>query len=172
MYHKAQKTSRTQRKLFTTDTGFTFIEVLVCVVILAGVILTMFGVYTHVTMAILRSRNRSIAVRAAQMILERVLAGPHDARVYNGLTSETVLASDSPVFTEVLGWKHTLAAFPVRTNAHVTVDELPFCVDVATEEGPLTLCPKLLKITVDIRYQDHGRDATQTLSLIREAGQR
>ena len=159
-----------RRIINDSHAGFTLIEVLVCVAILAGVVMTMFGVLTHLTIEIRRSRNRSIATQAAQMVMETIVAAPYDARVFHGLTSEETPPSDSLVSTDVLGWKNTLTAFPIKTVAQVAVEETPFCVDIETEEESFALCPELLQVTVEIHYQDHGREATQKLSLALEPG--
>ncbi|MCP4405424.1 MAG: prepilin-type N-terminal cleavage/methylation domain-containing protein [bacterium] len=161
------KPSRTTPK-FRPSAGFTLIEVLVCVAILASVIMTMFAVFTHLNLEIRRSRNRTLATQAAQMVLETIIASPHDAREYHGLTSETLPPPDSPVQTEILAWRNSFATFPVKTAAHVTVGEAPFCAALETEEKSLVLCRKLLQVTVEIRYQNHGREAVQELSVTLE----
>lgn len=161
---------RKRHNINSSNAGFTLIEVLVCVAILASVVMSMFAVYTHLTVEIRRSRNRSTAAKAAQLVLESIIAAPYDARVYHGLSSAEEPPSDSPVSAEVLAWKNILATFPVETAVQVTVQEedVLFCADLE-EESPV-LCPTILQITVEIRYQDHGREAVQELSLTIEPG--
>ena len=154
---------------FRSNKGFTLLEVLVCVAILASIIMSMFAVYTHLTLEIRRSRNRTIATQAAQMIMETVIASPYDARVFHNLSSSVEPPSDSPVLADVLAWRNTLASFPIAMGAQVRVEEVnaPFCHDPDDEEE-LALCPRQLQVTVEIHYQDHGREATQELSLTLE----
>ena len=72
--------------------GFTLIEVLVAITILAVVVLSMFEVYLHAIREIRRAKNRTVATNANQMILDRIATTPFDARRYHNAStaSETV----------------------------------------------------------------------------------
>lgn len=132
--------------------------------------MSMFAAYTHFTIENRRSRNRTMAAQAAQMVLESIIASPYDTRMFHGLNSEEEPPEDSPVKGELLAWRNTFADFPVNTAAQVKVEDIkaPFCNEFGSEETELVLCPDFLRVTVEIHYHDHGREAMQELSLLLE----
>ena len=132
--------------------GFTLIEVLIAIAILAVAVMGVFMVYTQCTAEIRRAKNRTTATNYAQQMMEMVASTPYDILNYHGLTTLTDPPTDNPVRADLLRWKANLQTF--LTNA---VGTIAVVKDQAISHAIL--------VTVTITYENYGRKATSTLSL-------
>lgn len=131
------------------EQGLTLVEVLISIAILAVAIMSVFSIYTQCIVEIRRAKNRTLATRYAQMMMEMITSTPHDIPYYHGLTTAGVLPQHNPVRDDVLKWAQILQTFP--TNAVGTISVVD---DVYAS-----------LVTVAVRYGDYGREMTNTLML-------
>ena len=142
--------------------GFTLIEVLVAITILAVVVLSMFAIYLHAIREIRRAKNRTFATNANQMILDRIVMTPFDARRYHeASTTSDINSLDQNIRNDIFDWAAMLKQFPVRAVGTITVRVEDRCLLELTPP----YCPKVLIVVAAIRYQDYGRERTQIASL-------
>jgi len=142
--------------------GFTLIEVLVAISILAVVVLSMFAIYLHAIREIRRAKNRTFATNATQMILDRIATTPFDARRYHDASTASDAATlDQQIKNDIIDWAAMLRQFPTQAVGTITVRIEPRCLGDVTPP----FCPNVLIVIAAIRYQDHGRERTQLASL-------
>ena len=137
--------------------GFTLIEVLVAIAILATVFMTMFAIYTHTLIKVRRAKNRTLATNTAKMMMEMIISSPYDASIYHGLTTITTLSADHPVQADLLHWKATLETFPTMAVGIISALDSRECVQ--------DRCTDIVTVNVAIRYQDYGGETTNALSV-------
>ena len=135
-----------------TNQGFTLIEVIVAVAILAVAVMGVFMVYSQCTVEIRRARNRTMATNYAQQMMEMIASTPSDILNYHGLTTMTDPPTDNPVRADLLRWKANLQ--PWLTNAVGTI--------VVVKDQAIS---HAILVTVTITDENYGRRATSTLSL-------
>ncbi len=141
--------------------GFTLLEVLVAITILAVVILSMFAIYLHAMREIRRAKNRTFATNANQMMLDRIATTPFDARRYHGATTADLEHLDERIKGDIADWAAMLQDFPTSAVGAITIRVEDRCLLDLTPP----LCPKVVIVIATIRYQDHGRERTQVASL-------
>ena len=141
--------------------GFTLIEVLAAITILAVVVLSMFATYLHAIREIRRAKNRTYATNANQMILDRILTTPFDARRYHGATTTKIDTLDASIKGDMTDWAAMLRQFPTQAVGEITARAEDRCVLELTPP----LCPKVILVIAAIRYQDYGRERRQIASL-------
>ena len=141
--------------------GFTLIEVLVAITILAVVVLSMFAIYLHAIREIRRAKNRTFATNANQMILDRIVTTPFDARRYHGASTADVEHLDERIRGDLADWAAILRQFPTQAVGTITTRVEDRCVSKLTPP----LCPKVIVVIAAIRYQDVGRERAQIASL-------
>jgi prepilin-type N-terminal cleavage/methylation domain-containing protein len=132
-----------------TERGFTLIEVLISVAILAAAMMSVFTIYTQCIVEIRRAKNRTMATNAAQMMMEMIASSPHAVLSYHGLATTTDPPAGNPARNDLLVWKSALQAFPTSAIGTISVvDELYSNV-----------------VTVQVSYDAYGKNTTNTLSL-------
>jgi type II secretion system protein I len=82
--------------------GFTLIEVLVAVAILAAAMMSVFAIYVHCTVELRRAKNRTLATNFAQQMMEMICAAPQLLAHYQGLTTAADPPVDNPVSADLL----------------------------------------------------------------------
>ncbi len=137
------------RYQFRNPQGFTLIEVLISVTILAATIMSVFTIYSQCFVEIRRAKNRTLATNLTQMMMEMIIASPYAPSAYHGLNTNETSSPDNPARGELESWKTALHTFPTPAlgNIAVTTETYTYLVEV------------------QITYQDYGRTNTQTLSL-------
>jgi len=133
----------------TKQEGFTLVEVLVAVAILAFAIMTVFSIYSYCTVEIRRAKNRTIATNCAQQMMEMICSSPHDISNYQGLTTASTPPAGNPARADLLRWKSILqTSFPAQAVGTISVADEPYSIVV----------------TVTIGYNNYGRETASTLS--------
>ena len=133
----------------TKQEGFTLIEVLVAVAILAVAIVTVFGIYSY-CMEIRRAKLRTVATNCGQQMMEMICSTPHDISSYHDLTTASIPPSNNPIRADFLLWRSALqTSFPTWVIGTISVVDEPYSKVV----------------TVTIRYDNYGREMTSTLSM-------
>ena len=135
-----------------TDRGFTLIEVLVAVTILAFAIMSVFTIYTQCTLETRQAKNRTTATNCAQQMMEMICSTPYDIANYHGLTTASVPPTNNPVREDVLRWKSSLNALLTQAVGTISVRD-----DIEI--------PYSRVVTVEIRYKNYGRQTISTLSM-------
>ena len=74
----------------TKQEGFTLIEVLVAIAILAVAIVTVFGIYSYCMVEIRRAKLRTVATNCGQQMMEMICSTPHDISNYHDLTTDLI----------------------------------------------------------------------------------
>ncbi len=131
------------------EQGFTLIEVLVAVVILAFAIMGVFSIYMQCTVEIRRARNRTTVTNCAQQMMEMICSTPHEITNYHGLTTASIPPMSNPVREDLLRWKSSLQALPAQAVGTISV-----------ENGLYSHI-----VNVQIIYDNYGRETTNTLSM-------
>jgi type II secretion system protein I len=132
--------------------GFTLIEVLISIAILAMVVMSVCSIYTHCTLEIKRAQNRTMASNFAQQMMEMICSSPHDLSAYDGLTTAAAPPSDNPARADLLRWQAALDTFPTEAVGTIAVQADP-TIAYATA------------VTVQITYTNYGRETVSTLTL-------
>jgi prepilin-type N-terminal cleavage/methylation domain-containing protein len=134
----------------TKQEGFTLIEVLVAIAILAFAIMTVFSIYSYCMLEIRRAKNRTIATNYAQQMMEMICSTPHDISHYHDLTTASTPPLSNPVKADFLRWQSVLQlSFLSQAIGTISV------VDEAYSRV----------VTVAIRYDNYGKEQTSTLSI-------
>ena len=131
------------------ERGFTLIEVLISVAILAAAIMSVFTIYAQCIVEIRRAKNRTMATNSAQMMMEMIASSPYAVSNYHGLATTTDPPAENPAKNNLLAWKSALQTFPTSAIGTISVvDELYSHV-----------------VTVKISYDDYSKRTVNTLSL-------
>jgi prepilin-type N-terminal cleavage/methylation domain-containing protein len=134
----------------TKQEGFTLIEVLVAIAILAFAIMTVFSIYSYCTVEIRRAKNRTIAMNCVQQMMEMICSTPHNISQYHGLTTASTPPSSNPVRADFLRWQFVLQrSFLSQAIGTISVVEEAYS----------------RVVTVAIRYDNYGREQASTLSM-------
>jgi prepilin-type N-terminal cleavage/methylation domain-containing protein len=134
----------------TKQEGFTLIEFLVAIAILAVAIVTVFGIYSYCMVEIRRAKLRTVATNCGQQMMEMICSTPHDILNYHDLNTASIPPSSNPIRADFLTWKSVLqTSFPTWVIGTISVVHEPYSNVV----------------TVTIRYDSYGREATSTLSM-------
>ena len=134
----------------TKQEGFTLIEVLVAIAILAVAIVTVFGIYSYCLVEIRRAKLRTVATNRGQQMMEMICSTPHDISNYHDLTTVSIPPSSNPIRADFLTWKSALqTSFPTWAIGTISVVHEPYSKVV----------------TVTIRYDNYGRETISTLSM-------
>ncbi len=131
------------------ERGLTLIEVLISVAILAATIMSVFTIYTQCIVEIRRAKNRTLASHYAQMMMEMIASSPHSISHYHGLTTQQSFPQQNSVRDDMLKWAQTLQTFPGNAVGAISV----------------TLETYSHLVTVEIAYQNYGRETTSVLKL-------
>ena len=148
----------------TEQRGFTLIEVLIAITILAFVILSMFAIYVHVIRELRRAKNRTYAMQAIAMMAERIIGNSHDARRFNNANTDDLSTSDSEIYEDVRAWQAILREFPGRAVGTVTTRIEPRCRNAQTPP----LCARVVIVNVVVQYRNYGHEASHTATIYLE----
>ena len=144
--------------------GFTLIEVLISVAILAVAMMGMFAIYTQILVEIRRVKNRTLATHAAQTMMEMIVSSPYDASLYHGLTTASDPLVGNPVRPDILAWGLSLDTFPTSAVGTISTVDDKKCFSIESQ----SLCTDIVNIDIEIHYNDYGLERTSVLSLTAE----
>ena len=148
----------------TEQRGFTLIEVLIAITILAFIILSMFAIYAHVIRELRRAKNRTYAMQAIAMMAERIIGNAHDARRFDKANTDDLATSDPVIREEVNAWRGMLQAFPGRAVGAVTARTEFRCN--ASQTPPR--CPCVVMVNISVQYRNYGVDASHAATIYLE----
>jgi prepilin-type N-terminal cleavage/methylation domain-containing protein len=134
---------------FYHERGFTLVEVLVALAILAVAIMSVFAIYTQCTVEIRRAKNRTLATNCVQQMMEMICSTPHAFSNYDGLTTASDPPASNPVKADLLSWQSALQTFPTQAIGTISVGDEPYAS----------------LVTVEVKYDNYGRTTTTTLVL-------
>ena len=132
--------------------GFTLLEVLVAIAILAVTMMGVLTIYTQCTLEIRRAKHRTMATHYVQDMLEMIRSSPFDPRNYHELTTASAPPEDNPVRTDLLRWASALQRFPAQATGNISVVHDP--------ETPYTM-----RVTVTLTYDNYGKESTTIVSV-------
>jgi prepilin-type N-terminal cleavage/methylation domain-containing protein len=132
------------------DGGFTLIEVLIAITILATSIISMFAIYTHCILELRRARNRTIATNCAQQMLDMVLSLPDDVFGWNGVRTTAEALNNPLIRADVQAWQAALQTMLPGAGGELAV----------ADDSDYTT-----RVSVTINYWNYKRFMKTTLSV-------
>jgi prepilin-type N-terminal cleavage/methylation domain-containing protein len=132
--------------------GFTLLEVLVSITILAVAMMGVLRIYTQCTLEIRRAKHRTMATHYVQEMLEMIRSSPFDLQNFHGLTTVSTPPEENPARTDLLRWASMLQMFPV-----------PATGDISVIRDPAT--PYTMRVTVTLTYDNYGKESTTVVSV-------
>ena len=134
------------------QSGFTLLEVIISVAILAIAMMGVFTVYSQCTTEIRRAQYRTLVTACGQQMLDMIASTPHNIFVYHDFSTDSSPPDDSPVWSDLSVWQSRIHTLPTQAAGTISVVNDP---DI----------PHTTRVTVRITYDNYGRSAATTISM-------